>query len=347
MKRMNRTLSLVLAATTLMATTALASNTGAAASPALRVNGAVVDYPDARPYVDENNRTMTPVRFVTEQLGAEVAWNAATRTASIRKDGTTVDITIGSPDLQVTTADGKTENITMDTAAVLQDGRTYVPIRYVAEALGAYVDYSDAFQTAGIYHDKLSAEEIEELREYDYTRPNAAISYEEYKARNPAAQTEYFFGTYRDTFGNFANAREYLYHQFTPSSVKYYCDDLCETVTGESADSFYDAIAREAAAELGYQSERLTVEFKADTSCIHQADCHSGTTTTVRGFLCVKLHVNLTKLTQEEKVMIGKLGITKAPANQLLTFPVDAHMNTLSGQNVTLRTLVHLIHMDQ
>ncbi|MBR2894664.1 MAG: copper amine oxidase N-terminal domain-containing protein [Oscillospiraceae bacterium] len=347
MKRLNRTLSLMLAASTLMASSALASNTGASTSPALRVNGAVVDYPDARPYVDENNRTMTPVRFVTEQLGADVSWDGATRTASIRKNDRTVEITIGSPELRITAEDGTTESVTMDTAAVLQDGRTYVPIRYVAEALGAYVDYSDAFQTAGIYLDKLSAEEIDQLREYDYTRPNNAIGYEEYKASSTPEQTEYFFGTYRDTFGNFANAREYLYHQFTPSPVKYHCDDLGETVTAESADSFYDAIAREAAAELGYQSERLKVEFKADTSCIHQADCHNRTTTTVRGFLCVKLHVNLTKLTQEEKVMIGKLGITKAPANQLLTFPVDAHMNTLSGKNVTLRTLVHLIHMDQ
>ena len=339
-KRITRVLSLILAVASLMATCAMAAN-AAETYPTVRVNGAVVEYPDAQPYVDENGRTMIPVRFVTEELGADVKWDGSTHTASISRNGIKVDITIGSTDLKVT-RNGKTETVKMDTAAVLKDGRTYVPIRYVAEALGAYVDYADAFKVVGIYLDKLSADEISELREYGYTTPDGGFTYEEYLAKNGAKQTEFYYGTYRNTFGNFANSHEYLYHRFTPSTVKYTCDEIGETLVANDAVKFYETMVREAAAELAYSSERMTVEFKADTSCVHQADCHDGTTATIRGYLCIKLHVNVMDLTTEEKVMLGKLQIKYAPEGELLKHPVDVHLTTLTTRNVEIRTIVHL-----
>ncbi|HOA98329.1 MAG TPA: stalk domain-containing protein, partial [Acetivibrio saccincola] len=40
------------------------------------VDGKKVVFPDAKPFIDENGRTLIPVRFVTEDLGATVEWNA-------------------------------------------------------------------------------------------------------------------------------------------------------------------------------------------------------------------------------------------------------------------------------
>ena len=94
-KRITRVLSLVLAVATLMATCAMAAN-AAETYPTVRVNGAIVEYPDAQPYVDENNRTMIPVRFVTEALGAKVGWEGSTQTVTITKKSTTVTIRIGN-----------------------------------------------------------------------------------------------------------------------------------------------------------------------------------------------------------------------------------------------------------
>jgi plastocyanin len=48
-----------------------------------QVNGVEVPL-DAAPYIDENNRTLVPVRFVSEQLGATVGWDGETRTVTIR-----------------------------------------------------------------------------------------------------------------------------------------------------------------------------------------------------------------------------------------------------------------------
>ena len=43
--------------------------------PEVRVNGHLVEFPDAQPYYNEDDRTMIPVRFVTEALGADVSWS--------------------------------------------------------------------------------------------------------------------------------------------------------------------------------------------------------------------------------------------------------------------------------
>ena len=148
-KKITRMLCLVLAMTTLLATGAMAASPTSSTGPDVRVNGEIVDFPDGQPYVDENNRTMIPVRFVTEALGAKVGWEGSTQTVTISKDSTTVTIRIGSPELTVTKG-GKTNKVQMDTAATIKDGRTYVPIRFVAEALGPG-GHSGKHGVVGIY----------------------------------------------------------------------------------------------------------------------------------------------------------------------------------------------------
>lgn len=180
-------------------------------------NGVAVTFPDAQPYVDENNRTLVPVRFVSETMGATVDWRDSENTAVIAKGTTTVNVTIGLTDLAVI-KDGVTSTVIMDTKAVLKDSRTYVPVRYVAEALGAWVGYSDLFNTAQIYSDVLTPTEITRLHNY------ADLSWDEYiKASSDNAygvteaswvqsnpQIAYFIGT--GTYG-FSNANEWALRQ--------------------------------------------------------------------------------------------------------------------------------------
>ncbi len=129
---------------------------------AVRVNGYLTDFPDAQPFIDENDRTLIPLRFVTEALGADVSWDQATKTATVEQDGIRCDITIGKADMLVT-ENGNTTTVTMDTQAVLKDSRTFVPIRYVAESLGAWVGWSNAYKTVEIVKGHLTPEEDREL----------------------------------------------------------------------------------------------------------------------------------------------------------------------------------------
>lgn len=101
------------------------------------VNGKLVNFPDAKPFIDENGRTLLPVRFVTEELGAKVEWNEKEQKAYIRKDVTTITIKINDKDILV---NGIIKR--MDTKAIIKEDRTFVPIRYTAESLGATIGWN-------------------------------------------------------------------------------------------------------------------------------------------------------------------------------------------------------------
>ena len=103
---------------------------------------------DAAPFVDSNWRTMVPLRALAESFDAEVIWDDTDRTVTINYDGdTTIVMTVGDADYTVDGADK-----TMDTEPVIQGDRTYVPIRFAAEALGFSVTplYDNAGLTASV-----------------------------------------------------------------------------------------------------------------------------------------------------------------------------------------------------
>lgn len=131
----------------------------------VKYNGESVSFPDAKPYIDNNGRTLIPVRFVAETMGADVSWVTANDTAVIEQDGITIKVPIGEDAISVT-KDGTTTSVKMDTAAVNRYNRTYVPIRFVAESLGAWVGFSDKYATVQIYKDELTPEEIDRLHGY-------------------------------------------------------------------------------------------------------------------------------------------------------------------------------------
>lgn len=100
------------------------------------VNGEKIVFPDAKPYMDSNSRILIPVRFVSEKLGAEVDWDIANQTVTIADNTHTATLVIGKKQM---TINGETK--TLDTAASVKNSRTYVPIRFVSEALGATVEW--------------------------------------------------------------------------------------------------------------------------------------------------------------------------------------------------------------
>ena len=86
---------------------------------------------DAAPYVDSAWRTMVPFRVLGETFGATVNWDQDNQTVTYTVDDTELVMTIGE---ETYTING--EEQTMDTAPVLSGDRTYVPVRFVGEALG-------------------------------------------------------------------------------------------------------------------------------------------------------------------------------------------------------------------
>ena len=93
--------------------------------------------------MNRNSRTMLPVRFVAESLGATVGWDGATSTVTVTSDTTEIKIVIGAT---TATVNGKT--VALDSPAFIESSRTYLPVRFVAENLGATVEWVAATNTA-------------------------------------------------------------------------------------------------------------------------------------------------------------------------------------------------------
>ncbi len=100
-----------------------------------------------------SDRTMVPMRQIFEACGANVTWDEATETVTAvrtvsdhyRVETTTVELTVGSKTI---TVNGTASEI--DVEPVVIDGRTLVPVRFIAQALGARVDWDEENQLVKI-----------------------------------------------------------------------------------------------------------------------------------------------------------------------------------------------------
>ena len=90
-------------------------------------------------------RTMVPLRGIFEALGATVTWDAQTKQITAVKENTTIRLTLDN-----TTAYINDSAQTLDAAPLLYEGSTLVPARFVAEALGATVDWDAQTKTVTI-----------------------------------------------------------------------------------------------------------------------------------------------------------------------------------------------------
>ncbi len=88
--------------------------------------------------VKVNNRAMLPARFVAENLGATVEWTEETETVTIIGENVVIVIRIGEHYAEL-----NGEPVKLDSPAFTQDDRTYTPLRFIAESLGATVDWEE------------------------------------------------------------------------------------------------------------------------------------------------------------------------------------------------------------
>jgi hypothetical protein len=102
---------------------------------------------DVAPYI-KGARTYVPVRYLAYSLGVAedaVTWDGNSRKVGISKNNTNIALVIGSPVMQV-----NKKPITMDASPEITGDRTFLPARWVAEALGAKVEWDDATRTITI-----------------------------------------------------------------------------------------------------------------------------------------------------------------------------------------------------
>jgi hypothetical protein len=94
-------------------------------------------YGDVRPYIAKSsNRTVVPLRYLSEAFGAKVDWNQEKSQASVEWRGRTIVVPIGKD-----TALVNGQELHLDQPALLWNDRTMVPLRFLLEAVGATVKW--------------------------------------------------------------------------------------------------------------------------------------------------------------------------------------------------------------
>ena len=162
------TLLLLCMALVMLPGTAWAADYGTASTPSasdgssslsVTVNGEAVMWTEAIPFIDENGRTMVPLRAVADAMGLDVNWDAAVREASFTDGSNTIIFHID--DTCARTSDGG--SVQMDTAAVIVNNRTYAPIRYLAEFFRYAVGWNSGTQTVIVETADIGAEYLDKL----------------------------------------------------------------------------------------------------------------------------------------------------------------------------------------
>lgn len=125
---------LIIMALVLLVFTLLVPNFALASSnnPRINIHGKPIDS-DVNPFI-ENDRTMVPIRVIAENLGYEVEWEDATRKVTISSNGTYIELFINK-----NYAVNNGEREFLDVSPLLKNERTFVPLRYIAEAFNQVV----------------------------------------------------------------------------------------------------------------------------------------------------------------------------------------------------------------
>ena len=95
---------------------------------------------DFAPFV-KDYRTMVPVRFIVEGLGANIGWNDEEKKVSVNYDDKEINFYIGNKSYTIT-SNGTTETKQLDVAPEIVNGRTVIPLRAVAETMGLKLDWN-------------------------------------------------------------------------------------------------------------------------------------------------------------------------------------------------------------
>lgn len=122
------------------------------------VNGDKIAF-DVPPQIFDGT-TMLPVRLALEPLGAEFDWNGESRTVTIRANGKIIVLTIDAENALV---DGAVKPLAKP--AMLIDGRTLIPIRFVAEELSYTVDWDGDTRTVFISSENKDIDFVERVLE--------------------------------------------------------------------------------------------------------------------------------------------------------------------------------------
>ena len=113
----------------------------------VQLNGENISF-DVAPQMIKN-RVMVPMRAIFERLGADVEWDGQTRVITATKDETVIKLSLNSRYASIT-KNGVESQLQLDTASIVVNGKTLVPVRFISECLGKQVGWDAENKTVVI-----------------------------------------------------------------------------------------------------------------------------------------------------------------------------------------------------
>lgn len=194
-----------------------------------------------QPPVIQDGRTLVPMRAIFEAMGASVDWDGATRTVTSVRDDVTIVLTIDSNAMVK-----NDQVIALEVPAQIQNGRTLVPLRAIADAFGADVHWDGATRSVTIVSDADTPEEPAE--------PFSALAYERYPGDENAPD---WMVQYRLT--------EYYYHS-------HYSENMGEDYEGKLlADAVYVTRPSDMTVEQWETMKEYYADKEAPTCLYHES----------------------------------------------------------------------------
>ncbi len=107
----------------------------------VKFNGDILGFDE--PPIIEDGSTLVPMRFLFEQMGADVEWDGKTKTATATLGDKEITFSIDNVNARINNKPAK-----MDVPARLVNGKTMVPLRFLSENMGYDVDWDADSRTA-------------------------------------------------------------------------------------------------------------------------------------------------------------------------------------------------------
>lgn len=130
-------------ALTLALGTTLAAGANAQSATRITLNGRPLST-SVSP-ISQNGRVLVPMRDIFESLGATVSYNNLNQSIAAKRGTTSVRMALGTRNAMVNNVP-----VRLDVPARTYDGRTFVPLRFVSEAMGADVNFNPATRIVAI-----------------------------------------------------------------------------------------------------------------------------------------------------------------------------------------------------
>ena len=106
---------------------------------------------DVAPVITER-RTLLPIRWIAEPLGASVSWNSTEKKVTIMLKNSTIELWIGKYLAKVNGVEKQIDPDNSKVVPIIINGRTMLPVRFVSESLGCQVDWDGTTQTVTVIY---------------------------------------------------------------------------------------------------------------------------------------------------------------------------------------------------